>query len=147
MSKNVLLLFLLTLTGPAHGEIRDVLRPTEQESGIVTREEMQLAEAWFNTVVATSGQREPWLDKWLSTNLPFSFQYDGTDSGALLPKWKLEESGGGGARQLSWTDPATGLHAVLSIRKSAGYPAVEWVLTFENRGTKDTPVLENIQPL
>jgi len=34
----------------------------------------------------------------------FSFQYNGMDSGALLTKWKLEESDNSGTHELSWTD-------------------------------------------
>src|SRR5438270_9811104 len=108
MSKNFVFLLLSSLLTPAYSQIRDSLRPTEQESGIVTGKEMELSEAWFNTIAAPNRPREPWLERWVSTAPPFSFQYDGVESGALLSKWKLEESDSGGTHDLSWTDSSTG---------------------------------------
>ena len=147
MTKSFVILISCLSLSAAYAQIRSSLRPTEQESGIVTKKEMQVSDAWFNTIVASNQRHEPWLEGWVSTAPPFSFQYKGLDSGALLSKWKLEEKDESGAHELSWADASTGLHTVFHIRKFQDYPAVEWVLTFENRGTKDTPVLENIQPL
>src|SRR6266478_4494565 len=127
MSKNVVILLSCLSLSTAFSQIRDSLSVTEQESGIVTKKEMQLSEAWFKTIVESNQQREPWLDKWLSTALPFSFQYNGVDSGTLLSKWKLEKNDNSGTQDLSWTDASTGLHAVWHVQRFQDYPAVEWV--------------------
>lgn len=49
-------------------------------------------------------------------------------------------------RTLAWTDPATGLRVVTA---SARYPhgAREWVLSFQNTGHTNTPLIEDIQAL
>ena len=75
--------------------------------------------------------------------LPFSFIYAGADSSAFLKNWKLER----GAQESSWTDPETGLRVTWRWKRFDGYPAVEWVLVFENRGTKDTPLISEVQAL
>src|SRR5260370_36542689 len=124
MRKTRVLVFSCLSVLVAYSKIRDSLGPAEQESGIVTKKEMEISDAWFNTIVVPNRQREPWLDKWVSTALPFSFQYNGMDSGALLTKWKLEESDNSGTHELSWTDSSTDLHTVCHILKSPDYPTV-----------------------
>jgi alpha-galactosidase len=88
----------------------------------------------------------------LSTGLPFSFRYGGKESATLLGQWGLErgEQKGdslGRQQELIWTDAATGLRLRWQVKRCAGYPAVEWVLWFENNGKQDTPLLEDIQDL
>jgi hypothetical protein len=136
----------------AYSQVVDSLPRYEQESSIVTKEELQLSHDWFNNIIAGNPERASWIGEWISSAVPFSFQYDAVDSVNLLKKWRLEKgesrSGEGGITQdLSWTDPSTGLRTSWHIKRFTDYPAVEWVLTFENRGTKDTPILENIQAL
>ena len=97
MSKIFVILLSCLSLSTAFSQIRDTLRLAERESGIVTKKEMRLSDAWFNTIVGANRQREPWLEGWVSTALPFSFQYNGVDSGALIGKWKLEESDKGGS--------------------------------------------------
>lgn len=136
----------------AYSQVVDSLPLYEQESGIVTRKELQLSQDWFNNIIAGNPERASWIGEWVSSAVPFSFQYDAVDSVNLLKKWKLEKGEsrsdeGRIAQDVSWTDPSTGLRAGWHIKRFTDYPAVEWTLTFENRGTKDTPILENIQAL
>jgi hypothetical protein len=131
----------------ATGQIRDSLPRSEEESGIATKNEMQLSEAWFNTIRADRLNRAPWVNDWVGSALPFSFQFNGVDSGDLSNKWKLDRNELSGLQEMSWRYPATGLRATWQIKRFQDYPAVEWVLTLENLGSKDTPVLENIPPL
>ncbi len=99
--------------------------------------------------------RHKWLENQFESKpaaLPFSFIYDGRASSELLPNWKLERSSGKrqpGRRPstLIATDPATGLRVRCEIVEFTDFPAIEWVLHFENRGTNDAPILENILPL
>ena len=82
----------------------------------------------------------------------FSFVYDGRTSRSIMPSWKLEQSrgepGSGSIRSsTTWTDPDTGLRVTMESLRFTDYPAVEWVLYFENTGRRTTPVVENIQAM
>jgi hypothetical protein len=46
-----------------------------------------------------------------------------------------------------WTDTHSGLRAEWHLTKFSDFPAVDWVLYFENTGTKDTPVIANMQAM
>lgn len=86
------------------------------------------------------------------TEPQFSFTYGGRPSVELLKSWAIQRQ----LRQLddrrteytvTYRDPQTGL-----VLRSVGveyrdYPTVEWTLYFENTGSVDTPILENIQAL
>lgn len=87
---------------------------------------------------------------------PFSFTYDGR--AADLSRWprgriattdapELARPGGQlDRRTRTWTDRATGLRVVMaSARYEHG--AREWVLSFQNTGQTNTPLLEDIQAL
>jgi alpha-galactosidase len=78
--------------------------------------------------------------------LPFAFTYGDRPSSALLPTWKLERSSrkrlaGAVKRTLACTDPATGLRVSCELTEYSGFPAVDWVLRFENTGAQDSPIL------
>ena len=70
--------------------------------------------------------------------------YGGRPSAELLPGW-CREAGADGA--VNYTDPQTGLRVTVRVRRFADFPALEWVLEFENRGRSDTPALEDVLPL
>ena len=84
---------------------------------------------------------------------PFvSFLYGGKPFAELSAKWKLKRSARKlddqrSQRTLICTDPATGLVVRCEGIEFADFPAVEWVVYFENTGKADTPILENIQAL
>ncbi len=82
---------------------------------------------------------------------PFSFVYDGVPSANLLPQWKRAVRTMPGEsrvlREIQWDDPKTGLRVETTVTTFKRYPAVEWVLRFENTGTQDTPILERLQTL
>jgi len=79
-----------------------------------------------------------------------SFTYAGKQSTDILKKWTRETkttpvSTGGEVRELTFKDPETGMEVRLTATNYVDYPAVEWVAHFKNTGTKDSPLLENIQ--
>ena len=80
---------------------------------------------------------------------PFSFVYGGTPSAELLPKWERTVSTEAAAdrtiHRVRWTDPASRLVVTATVSVFKRYPAADWVLTFENAGAQDTPILEDIQ--
>ena len=81
----------------------------------------------------------------------FSFRYGGNSSTELLGGWKkevsTEEAAGGKITHIAYADPVTGLCATLHVRRFDDFPAVDWLVEFENRGPADTPILEDILPI
>ena len=82
---------------------------------------------------------------------PFFFIYGGVRSEKLLPGWQRQgatnETPVAIEHRVRWTDPQTGLVVSAEVKVFKQYPAVDWVLHFENTGTQDTPILEGIQAL
>ena len=102
-----------------------------------------------------TAQARAWLQAHLeaaAASVPFSFKYGGRHSGTLLPGWRHAR---GGVRigdrfvehSVSFTDPATRLRVCCTYTEFTDFPAVDWVLRFENGGTEDTPILEDIRAL
>jgi alpha-galactosidase len=84
--------------------------------------------------------------------VPFSFVYGGKPSSQLLDRWKRNvshepQAGNLQRHTVTWTDEHTGLLVVCEATVFSDFPAVEWVLRLKNTSDKDTPIIENIQPL
>ncbi len=87
-----------------------------------------------------------------SVAYPFSFIYNGKPSSELLSHWniirtvkKLDRN-----RQqvtLSFLDPKTKLEVRCQTVLYNDFPVVEWIVYLKNKGTNDSPILENIQAL
>ncbi|MCL4179926.1 MAG: alpha-galactosidase [Verrucomicrobia bacterium] len=91
-----------------------------------------------------------------SSELPFSFVYDGRPSAGLLQEWectdaavgKAEETGGGRVEHSRiWKDRATGLEVRWVVVEYRDFPTVEWTVYLKNTGKRDTPVLSAIEAL
>ncbi|MFB3789263.1 MAG: NPCBM/NEW2 domain-containing protein [bacterium] len=84
-----------------------------------------------------------------NTEIPFSFIYDGIPSREFLDRWTRtvdkEDQPDRWRYDVQWTDPKTALRVSADVSIFKDYPAVDWVLYFENQGSHDTPILENIQ--
>lgn len=84
----------------------------------------------------------------LPTNPPFSFTYDAESSTEFLDAWThaVEEKQDQDRARIttSWTDPKTHLCVTAEVSVFKQYPAIDWVLYFENTGSKDTPIIENV---
>lgn len=111
---------------------------------------------WADAQVVLEDGRAVWLDERQHASLvepaiPFSFRYGEAASSALLPNWprtvRTSEEPDGRRYQVTWTDPASGLAVEAGVRLFRQFPAVEWVVFFENRGQKETPILADIQAL
>lgn len=80
-----------------------------------------------------------------------SFRYGGKDSDGLLPEWQTEISTETNARgeltHRTFTDPETSLKVTVHIQRFDDFPAMDWMVEFENCGTMDTPIIENILPM
>ncbi len=85
-------------------------------------------------------------------NQPFSFVYGGQRSSDVLKNWSAKTS----KKQLdcnrtqltqTYTDSSTGLEVKCVAIEYKDYPAAEWVLYFENKGDKDTAIIEDVRAL
>lgn len=98
-----------------------------------------------------------WLDEghyrppMAPSRAPFSFRYAGQDSHGFLQDWERtaasEDRGTFRLCTTRWTGAATGLRVTAEAKLYKKYPAVDWVLYFENGGSEDTPLIEEIQAL
>lgn len=83
---------------------------------------------------------------------PFSFTYGGKSSDEALRSWKRDEEStrldSDRTRQTTvWSDTETGLKVHCRAVSYSDFPAVEWMLYFENAGDSDTPIIENVQAM
>jgi alpha-galactosidase len=74
-----------------------------------------------------------------AATVPFSFTYNGENSRELLESWSFEKTAGG----VAYTSP-DGLRAAVSLRTFEDFPALEWLLTFENTSDKDSGIIEDV---
>ena len=110
---------------------------------------------WADASVMLEDGKVLWADEdrqpFIATGLPFSFVYDGAPSAGLLKDWKrtaeTKEERSRWIHTFYWTDAKTGLRASATVTAFKRYPAVEWLLHFENTGAQDTPIIENVQTL
>ncbi|MFC1715521.1 glycoside hydrolase family 36 protein [Candidatus Poribacteria bacterium] len=98
------------------------------------------------------GQSEKWLLERFADGVipPFSFVYDGKQSSGFLKDWQFHYE----SRELkdsktehifTYTDPETELRVCCRCEVFPDFPVMEWLITFENNGTDDTPIIEDIQ--
>ena len=110
---------------------------------------------WADACVISADGKVWWADEdrqpFTGTATPFSFRYGGVSSTAFLKEWKrtaqTKDTPDRTIREVSWTDPQTKLCARATVTAFKRYPAVEWVLEFENLGSQDTPLLADVQAL
>ncbi|HUU69953.1 MAG TPA: glycoside hydrolase family 36 protein [Planctomycetota bacterium] len=80
----------------------------------------------------------------------FSFQCDGKPSAELLARCRrttsTEATSAGSLRHDEYVDSQTGLVVMTHLRTFDDFPALDWLMELENRGS-DSPLIENILPL
>lgn len=116
-----------------HGETALAAKPMDSE--------ISRARAWTSAHLSAKAAR-----------LPFSFVYGGVPSSELLRSCTVETSvvkmdKFRKKQVLTYTDAKTGIVVTCESVAYLDYPAVEWVVYFENKGSKDTPIIENVQAL
>ena len=105
----------------------------------------------FSAQSAPERSLPAWLPaaQWKAPALPVQFRYGGSDSADFLRRCQVTQeqpaATESGVRRLHLDDPVTKLRLTAEIRTLEGFDALTWVLFFENRGTQDTPILEDIQ--
>ena len=124
---------LIAVVAGCPGAVTSGVEPTGDEMKIA----LQWAETRWNSEAASE--------------LPFSFRFDGRSSRDLLASWAIAVDErtveGGTERTVSLSDPRTGLTVRCRTIAYRDFPALEWVVYFKNTGTKDTPILEDIQAM
>src|SRR5690348_10303075 len=140
------------------------LRFSRRRAAGITRTSLVLIGIFLARLAQTARSVTPTKDEmnmvrqWLSNRfegnvsaLPFSFLLDGQSSSNLLTGWKFKESSrtleGRSERTVSFTDPRSGLKVRCVAIGYDDFPTVEWTLYFKNTGTRDTPILSNVQAL
>ena len=113
---------------------------------------------WADAHILMSDGAVLWLDRQqaaipllVRTDPPFSFVYGRKKSSEIMGTWKrtveVKDTGAMVRCNLRWTDPKTKLSVGVVAKRFKRYPAVDWVLYFENKGKQDTPIIRDIQPL
>ena len=82
--------------------------------------------------------------------LPFSFVYGGRPLAEIVGAWNVqvrqeEAAGNRLPRVLTLTDPDTSLEVRAEVTIYTDTGGVDWTLHLTNRGTRDTPIIEQLQ--
>jgi alpha-galactosidase len=82
--------------------------------------------------------------------VPFSFVYGGRNSADFLAGWKSQVKdekidATQQKRTLTLTDPETGLEVQAVVTIYTNTAGVDWILHFTNKGSKETPVIEQVK--
>ncbi len=134
-------------------EVVPHLAPFQAESSLVTQRELDIVENWVMDLSDNKSTTQVrWIDGWLASSTPFTFTYDGKHSDSFLSGWdfearQIETTDAFELRRLRWSDPRTRLEIACELKQFTDLPAVECLVTFENKGPSDTPIIENIQSL
>ena len=82
---------------------------------------------------------------------PFSFRLDGQPFRSPPDGWRREQADapaeGGRLTRVTFTEPSGRLRVSADVRRFEGFPALDWVLHFDNPGRQDTPILSDVLPL
>jgi alpha-galactosidase len=136
---------------PPHGFVPVVFLPVFMVVGPLVS--LSLPAAATGGALNADGQDgQAWLSAVLHAPYPFSFIYGKRSSNELMAGWsahrRSEPLDADRARSVTtWTDPQTGLQVEWQVTRFADFPAVEWVLWFNNGGSADTAIMENVLSL
>ena len=109
-----------------------------------TKDELELSRAWAQAKIVGPAETK-------ASSL-FSFNYDSRPFAEAAQSWKVERT----SRKIddartehvtTWADPVTGLNVRCVAVEYSDFAVVEWTLYFRNAGTKNTPIIENIQAI
>ena len=126
----VLFLGFFLITGP--------LLTAKENNAYLVKKENQAVKQWTSRYL---------IDK---PEPLFSFIYNDNQSASFLKDWdisieKKKTDNDKTDYVLTWKDPETKLVIRCVATVFNNFPAVEWILEFENSGANDTPILQNIQ--
>ena len=109
---------------------KDLMKPTS--------EEISISKGWASNLFLPD-----------ASNLAFTFSYGGKPSSVLIENWHLDQfteqlDEFRKRRSLVFSDSETGLELRCLLTEYTNYPALEWVVFFENKGNDVTPVISNV---
>lgn len=92
------------------------------------------------------------MSEFALSKYPFSFRYSAKHSDNMLHTWnkegKIEKIDTDRQKVTNtWVDQETGLKLTFEAIRFYDYPAIEWILYFENIGNADTPIIQDVQSL
>ncbi len=125
----------------------------QAESSLVTQKEMAAVDDWVTNLSGNKPAAQAgWIEGWVHASMPFAFTYDGKHSDAFLSGWdfearQMEATDAFKLKRLRWTDPRTRLEVTCELKQFTEFPAIEWVLRFQNKGDRQTPVIQDVQAL
>ncbi len=110
---------------------------------------------WCEARVVLHDESSLWIDELpvsgedLQKPLPFSFRYDGRSSDELLPHWpatRSEERLDDNRSRVAttWTSPDH-LQVHWEAIRYRDFPAVDWMLYFENKAENNSRIIEDVQ--
>lgn len=126
----------------------DIPISAPKDSVMATKTELRQVKEWAKAAFSnetTSGS------SLITSDIPFSFVYGGVPSPNFICNWnraeKTEIRQDRTVTTITWTDPETKLSVTAEASVFDDYPAVEWVIYFENLGAADTPIIEDIRAI
>jgi alpha-galactosidase len=114
---------------------------------------------WAQAAIILKNGKTVWLDDIKSGtvpkrdwNYPFSFTYGQKRESELLAGWQRTDSvekldQDRSRRITSWLDKKSNLKVTFEAIEFLDFPAVDWLLYFENTGDSNTAVIEDVQSL
>ena len=114
---------------------------------------------WADAKIVTASGKTLYLDEMkrgtipvVMSKYPFSFKYSDKSSDDILNTWhkesKTEKIDADRQKTITtWLDQKTGLKLTFEATRFSDYPALEWILYFENTGNADTPIIQDIKSL
>ena len=154
MEQDILMLSALLALGLVQAAATAVADdvPAEEPNDSIMAPPAEVAEMAEWAAAAFLGPKaEAPAATFLKAEPPFSFSYGGQVSVGFLAAWprtvETKELKDRTVHTVCWTDPKTRLAVSATVSIFKRYPAVEWLLRFENQGNADTPLIENIQAL
>jgi alpha-galactosidase len=110
---------------------------------------------WADAYVVFEDGSKMWLDEpskrvKVGRDLPFSFVYGGKQSSQFINSWKRELKteridSTNYKKTLTLTDPETHLEVSAVATVYNDTPGVDWTIYFTNKGTENTPVIEQVR--
>jgi alpha-galactosidase len=102
---------------------------------------------WLGDLPIEGQQKSPY-----TTDPSFSFMYGDKHSSEFLQKWdvtrnseKIDETRT--KHEITYIDPETKLTIKCIAVEYSDFPIIEWTLYFKNGGSKDTPIIADIQAI
>ncbi|MGC8743948.1 MAG: alpha-galactosidase [Verrucomicrobiia bacterium] len=116
---------------------------------------------WADAKVKLKNGKEIYLDELpfrevqqslFSTELPFSFIYDGKPSSDILKNWNLTRNHRSIDKNITehtlvWTEPQNRLSVKCVAIEYHDFPVIEWTLYFKNNSNADAPIIQDIKAL